>query len=80
MHIQYDFSSQGQLQEAKWPAVLCHDEWDNIFASEQVRTKFYQIWNLTLRMDILAFLNSVVNDSSDGQCYSRLCLGEYAKL
>jgi hypothetical protein len=46
----------------KQPAVLCH-KWENIFISERIRTKFYQIQNLILKMDVCAFLESVANDS-----------------
>jgi hypothetical protein len=56
------FSNQGQPQAVKRPAVLCHDERENIFTSNQIRTKFYQIQNLILKMDIRDFLDSVVND------------------
>jgi hypothetical protein len=40
--------------------VLCHDKRENIFTSKQITTKFYQIQNLILKMDIRAFLDSVV--------------------
>jgi hypothetical protein len=42
--------------------VLCRDTWENIFTSKRIRTKFYQIQNLILKMDIHAFLDSVAND------------------
>jgi hypothetical protein len=42
--------------------VLCHDKWENIFTSKLIRTKFYQIQNLILKMDVHAFLDSMVND------------------
>jgi hypothetical protein len=42
--------------------VLCRDKWENIFTSKLIRTKFYQIQNLILKMDVHAFLDSVAND------------------
>jgi hypothetical protein len=42
--------------------VLCHDKRENIFTSKRITTKFYQIQNLILKMDICAFFDSVVND------------------
>jgi hypothetical protein len=56
-------SGQGQWQAVKQPAVLYHDKWENIFTSKPIKTKFYQIQNLLLKMDIHAFLDSVVRQS-----------------
>jgi hypothetical protein len=42
--------------------VLCHDKRENIFTSKGITTKFYQIQNLILKIDIHTFLDSVVND------------------
>jgi hypothetical protein len=43
----------------KQPAALCH-KWKKIFTSKQIGTKFYQIQNLILKMDVRAFLDSVI--------------------
>jgi hypothetical protein len=53
--------SRPVMLAVKQPAVLCH-KWENIFTSKQIRTKFYRIQNLILKMDIRAFLDSVAND------------------
>jgi hypothetical protein len=48
----------------KQPAVLSH-KWEKIFTSKRIRTKFYQIQSLILKMDVCAFLRSVANDRID---------------
>jgi hypothetical protein len=50
---------------------------ENIFTSKWMTTKFYQIQNLILKMDIRAFLDSMVNDNRrKPECP----LWKYAKL
>jgi hypothetical protein len=51
--------SRTVITAVKQPAVLYH-KWENIFTSKRIRTKFYQIQNLRLKMDVRAFLNSVI--------------------
>jgi hypothetical protein len=51
--------------------VLCHDKRENIFTSKQITTKLYQIQNLMLKMDIRAFLDSVVNHRIENSTNSK---------
>jgi hypothetical protein len=61
--VRSGFCSQGLPRVvAEWPAVLCHDTWENIFTSERIITKFYQNQYLMLKMDVRTFLDSVANE------------------
>jgi hypothetical protein len=64
--------------------VLCHEKWENIFTLKQIRTKFYQIQNLIQKMDVRAFLDSVVNDriekSTNIHCENMQTIGDKRKI